>query len=379
MKILPRKNFRAGIALIIAMVAIVTLSILAAAFAYSMKVETQLAVTVNSDHRLVWLGRSGVELARWELAQEAAIPGQPYDSLNQFWAGGPGSLAESNSILSGVNLGDYSIGDGHVSVKIVDLERYANINTADTPELQQALTLMGVDADSISTICDSIQDWIDADDSPRFAGAEDDYYQGMAEPYHCKNAPIDDMQELLLIKGIWNQPEIFWGGVASNHPPSAFQHKLGLGTAPGEAADYPFGLKDLFTPFSNGRININTADMNVLQMIPGVDANVAQSILQMRAGPDGQDGTEDDTPFQNVNQLVMAGIDPQVAQQMNRYCGVRSTTFRVTVTAKIGDASRDFTAILIRNGRNVTVNSFYWVTEDKPPPPPSDEEAAVPQ
>jgi general secretion pathway protein K len=370
MKISPRKKFRDGIALIIAMVAIVVLSILAAALAYSMKVETQLAATVNSDQQLVWLARSGAELARWELAQEAAIPGQPYDALNQFWAGGSGSLAESNSVLSGVNLSDYQIGDGHVSIKIIDLERYANINSADTPELQQALTLMGVDADSISTISDSIQDWIDADDAPRIAGAEDDYYQSLPQPYHCKNAPIDDMKELLLIKGIWNQPEIFWGGVASNHPPSAFQHKLGLGNTPGQPADYPFGLKDLFTPFSNGRININTADPNVLQMIPGIDANIAQTIIQVRSGPDGADGTEDDTPFQSVNQLAMAGVDPQIASQLSRYCGVRSATFLVTITAKIADQSRDYTAILFRNGRTVTINSFYWDTEDKPPAPP---------
>ncbi len=58
------------------------------------------------------------------------------------------------------------------------------------------------------------------------------------------------------------------------------------------------GLKDIFTPFSSGKININTADANVLQMIPGVDNIIADNIIKLRAGPDGVDGTEDDTPFQ---------------------------------------------------------------------------------
>jgi hypothetical protein len=175
------------------------------------------------------------------------------------------------------------------------------------------------------------------------------------------------MQELLLVKGIWNQPEIFWGTV-SNHPPSAFQHKLGLGTAPGQPPDYPFGLKDLFTPFSNGRININTADANVLQLIPGVDATIADNIIRLRAGPDGEDNTEDDG-FKSVNELTLAGVDPQIVQQLGHYCGVRSSTFKATITAKFGDQSRNYTAIFIRSGRNVTINNFYWETEDKPPAP----------
>ena len=61
-----------GIALLIVMCAIFVLSILAAGLAFSMKVESTLAQSADTNQRLVWLGRSGVELARWVLAQEAA-------------------------------------------------------------------------------------------------------------------------------------------------------------------------------------------------------------------------------------------------------------------------------------------------------------------
>jgi len=37
---------------------------------------------------------------------------------------------------------------------------------------------------------------------------------------------------------------------------SRVHHKLGFGTAPGQTPDYLFGLKDVFTPFSSGKINI---------------------------------------------------------------------------------------------------------------------------
>ena len=300
-----------------------------------------------------------MELARYVLSQQLTIPNEPYDSLNQIWAGGPGGIGETNSVLSGLSLDHYPIGDGTVSVKIIDLERKANINTANAQLLQQALTIMGVDANDISVVSDSIQDWIDPDDLPRVAGAESDYYQGLAVPYYAKNAPIDDLPELMLIKGV--TPEMYWGSNSTNHIPSVFQHKLGFGTAPGQAPDYPFGLVDLFTPISSGQININTADVNVLQLIPGVDAAAAADIIKYRAGPDGVEGTDDDTPFRNVSEVSATGLSPQFVSQLATLCTVRSHTFEVHVTAQIGDYQREFVAILFRNsGTDIQVLSFYW-------------------
>ena len=350
-----------GIALIIVMIAILVLSVMAAGFAYSMKVETKLAQNAENEEQLLWLGRSGVELARYVLSEQTAIPGAPYDALNKIWAGGPGSIDESNSPLAGISLDNYKIGDGTVSLKIVDLERRVNVNTANAAALQQALNLMGVDVDDMAIISDSVLDWINPNNSPRLSGAESDYYQRLNPPYYAKNAPIDDLSELLLVRGISDHPEIYWGGSATNHPPAAFQHKLGFGHSPGQAPDYPFGLVDIFTPISTGRINVNTADVNVLQMIPGVDEATAQNIIKLRAGPDGVEGTEDDTPFAQVTQLVTAGLNPQTVSQLSRICTVRSATFEVHVTARIGDSKREYVAILFRDsGTDIQVLSFYW-------------------
>ena len=358
MKISGRTKPR-GIALFIVMIAIFVLSVMAAIFAASMKVETRLAQNAQHEEQLLWLGRSGVELARYVLSQEASIP---YDSLNQIWAGGPGDITESNSPLSSLSLDDYQVGDGTVAIKIIDLERKVNINTANPQMLQQALTLMGVDADDISTISDSIMDWIDTDDNPRLAGAESDFYQNQSPPYYAKNAPFDDLSELLLVRGILDHPEIYWGGSGTNQEPAAFQQqKLGFENSPFQAPDFPFGFKDLFTTISSGRININTADTNVLQMIPGVDEATAENIVKLRAGPDGEEGTADDTPFANINQLVQADLNPQLVSELARVCTVRSTDFEVHVTAKIGDYQREYIAILHRNSpTDIEVLRFYW-------------------
>ena len=345
-------------ALIVVMIAIAVFTALAAALVFSMKVETRLARNAEDEQQLLWLGRSGVEYARWILSQHP--PAEPYDSLNQIWAGGPGGPSETNSPLAGISLDNFKIGDGAVSLKIVDLERFANINTATPALLQQALTVMGVDADSISVVSDSIQDWRSPAAAPRVAGAESDYYQSLTPPYNAKNAPIDDIPELLLVKGV--TPEMYYGGSSANDSAPRPQHpKLGFGVAPGQTPDYPFGLKDVFTAVSSGKINVNTADVNVLQLIPGMDTNSAAAIIQQRAGPDGVDGTEDDTPFRNAGAaLQIAGLNSAAMAQAGNLVTVGSTAFRVNVTAQIGDNKRDFTAILYRNGTDIQVVGFYW-------------------
>jgi general secretion pathway protein K len=349
-----------GVAIIVVMIAIAVFTALAAALAFSMKVETRLAMNADNEQQLLWLGRSGVEYARWILAQEASLAGQPYDSLNQIWAGGPGAMGETNSVLAGITLDNFQIGDGTVSLKIIDLERKANINTANAAVLQQALTVMGVDADDISVVSDSIQDWRSPAAAPRVAGAESDYYQSLTPPYYAKNAPIDDLSELLLVKGV--TPEMYYGSGSSNSLAPPQNPQLGLGTAPDQVPDYPFGLTNVFTAVSSGKINVNTADANVLQLIPGVDATIAAAIIQQRSGPDGVDGTEDDTPFRNAaGALQSAGLNPASAGQAANLLTTRSSTFEVHVTARIGDVTREFTAIILRNtGTDVQVVGFYW-------------------
>jgi general secretion pathway protein K len=357
MKVSSRDN-STGMALIMVMIAIAVFSSMAGLLWMSMKVETQLARNAENEQQLLWLGRSGVEYARWILSQHP--PAEPYDSLMQIWAGGPGGPSETNSPLAGISMDNFKIGDGTVSLKIVDLERFANINTAPPALLQQALTVMGANADDISVVSDSIQDWRSPPTAPRVAGAESDYYQSLTPPYNAKNAPLDDISELLLVKGVTPQmydPKIY--GDSSPNSPAPQHPKLGFGVAPGQTPDYPFGLKDVFTAVSSGKINVNTADVNVLQLLPGMDTNSASAIIQQRAGPDGVDGTEDDTPFRNASEaLKFAG--PAAAQAANLVT-VGSSTWRVNVTAQFGDEKREFTAILYRGtGSDIQVVGFYW-------------------
>lgn len=340
-----------GIALVIVMLVVFILAAIAGGFAYSMRVEMRLARNSNYDADLEWLGRSGVELARFVIAEQAKIPNEgSYEALNQKWAGGLSQ--NTNSSISDISLENYQLGAGTISVKIIDQERKFNINLADDAIIRQALLLMmGVDASSFPEVVDSILDWIDLDNDPHLGGAESDYYLGLTPAYTAKNGLIDNLSELLLIKGI--TPEMYWGTGAGDHPVTLF-HQPPRKLLPGDQPSFPVGLVDLFTTMSSGRININTASVDALQMIPDIDLNTAQNIIKLRAGPDGVEGNEDDVPFRNAGELVnVPGLSRQTVQQLTRYCDVHSHTFEVQVDAEINGAHRKFTAVLRRSNTNV--------------------------
>lgn len=342
-----RRTARQGIALIIVMISIIVLSILAGGFAYAIKVETRLATRARKHSDLEWMGRSGMEFAKWVLAEQMRIANEPYDSLNQIWAGGPGTLNASNSPLVEISLTDVQLGGGHFSVKITDLERKANINAANEVILEKAMVEMGVEAGEISRVIAQLKDWMDPDDIENMQGAESSFYESQDVPYQAKNGPIDDISELLLIDAI--TPEMFRGGALPapilDRKPVARSRFLDANEPP----LYAFGLADVFTPISSGRININTAPMNTLLVLPFVDETLASEIIRIRSGPDGADGTEDDTPFMNAGELINAIPNPQIVGQLGQFVDVRSRTFEVTVDAVSGSARREFVGIIVRN------------------------------
>lgn len=350
MKISPQPS-RRGFAVIIALVAVAVLSFLAGALALFMKVESQLAQNSNDSEKLLWIARGGVERACWILAQEPQGP----SSLKQIWAGGPGDGPETNSPLMGISLNDFPVGDGFVSLQMIEQESKININTADVELLHQVLTTMGVDASEISTVTDAILDWIDTDDADKPAGAESDYYQGLNPPYNAKNAPIDDIQELQFIKGV--TPEMYKGGSAEGADSPYKKHRLGFGNSPGQAADYPFGLRDVFTPYSIGKINVNTADTNVLALIPGMDTASIQNLMAMRSSEGGFGDSSG--VIRDLGQLRAAVPSPQALQQISRYCTVRGETYEVHVTARAGASQREFVAVIYRAARAVQVVGFH--------------------
>lgn len=353
MRIAP-KHRREGIALIIVMIVIVTLSVLAAGFAYSMKVETKLARNATYQSDMDLMARSGVELARYVLGQQLAIPQEgSYAALNQKWAGGYGG---TNELLAWINMDHNEIGNGSFGLKIVDAERKFNlslIREGNSIVLENALTAIGVDSSQLSTIIDSFFDWVDPDEVARFNGAESEFYLGFnpSAPYFSKNGPPDDITELLLIRGMTE--EVFWG---ARRVGFGGGRGRGRGPTPVDAslAGAGVGLFDLFTTVGGAgmAVNINTAPPEVLQLVPGMDPSLAHGVLSLRAGSDGVDGTEDDTPLMNPGELInLPGMDPAIINSIRPFVATQSFIFEVSVEARVGQYRRHYTALLHRRNR----------------------------
>jgi general secretion pathway protein K len=340
------------------MISIFVLTMLAGAFAYSMKVETKLARNSNSESELEWLGRSAVECARWELAQYLATsPPLLYDSLDQPWAGGSSIVGISNSPLMDFKH-EIQTKNGGATWTIADLERRANINVANEAVLQQALMAMGVDAGQMTPVVNSLLDWIDPDENQRIQGAESEFYQSLNPPYNSKGGPIDDLSELLLIKGA---ADLYAGVPPSESAPALFNpHANRFGSAGASMPGLSVGLTNMFTALSDGRINLNTASAEVLQILPGMTPEIAQGIVSARGGED--DGSGLLGPYRNTGDVRRVPEVPlPMLNVIQQFCDVRSKTFEVHVDARVNDYHRHFTAILGRNNpRDVQILSFYW-------------------
>jgi type II secretory pathway component PulK len=377
---LNSQTSRRGIALVLVMLTIIVLSVIVGSLAVSMSTEIRLARNTDYNDQMEWMGRSGVELARYALANKCTEQ-RNIDALSQFWAGGTSPCSND---VENVPLKNVPLGPGQISVTITDMERKWDINLVANPRqpqkeiLQKALAEVGVtDAEQSSTIIDSILDWINPSETAGFSGAKSDYYMHLNPPYYCKNGQIDDISELLLIKGI--TPEIYWGSNSTNHPVSAFQqhgggpfsqsslNQGGPGLHNNDQPQYPVGLVELFCAMG-GKLNVNTASLKTLQLIPGIDEATAARIIEQRAGPDGQDGTDDDAPFQNPTEInsgnVQGSIDSGIAAQgLANYVDVRSYVFEVKVEAQINDYKKTFYGIVSRTGaggQQIRCVKFYW-------------------
>ena len=361
---------QSGVALIVVMLVIVVLAVMASAFAYSMKVEAALARNFNSQAELEWTARSVVEMGKFVLGESMNVQSEPYDSLNQYWAGAPLDPAKEESYLTlfavpqpapqtGELSPQHELGGALFDYRIEDMERYYNINVADDFALRQALILMQAEDVDADLIVDSILDWIDPDDATHLSGTESEYYERLDPPYVAKNGPIDDTTELLLIRGV--TPEIFWGPRVSQYRQTALYEQARTRFLDGEPVAYPIGLDQLFTSVSASFVNMNTAAPEVFQLVPGVDANMAAGIVELRSGPDGVDGSYDDFPLRSPSELGMVpGMNPQIAGALGRVFAARSATFRITVKVARGEHVGVWKALVRRDSpTDVKLLTFY--------------------
>lgn len=229
-------------ALLLTILIISLMSVITSEFIQSRWHDRHAAANLSDGIRLSAIARSGIQFAIAVIQEEGKE--NEFDSLHESW-NFPPDLNESSAEL---------FNSGHFEVEVQDQSGRIQINRlvngdGQYDETQRdflvaflSLEEFDLSAEGIDDIIDSIKDWIDPDDEVTQFGSENAYYQTLEKPHFCRNAPLESLDELLLINRI--TPRIYNG-----------------------TEETP-GLKNFFTVYGeDGKININTASPLVLKAL----------------------------------------------------------------------------------------------------------------
>jgi len=339
---------RRGLILMICLWYMAAMSLLSVSFAHRVRLHLNM---VNSVQKLRakahYLARAAVVVAISTLEEDR----NEFDALSEPW----GTI---DSTPWGEWFADsfaFSPEQDSVSCRIVDEERKININLA--PEAVIA-GLGSIEGEQVA----SILDWRDQDEIPRSQGAESQWYLGQVPSYMAKDGPLDFITELLLIRGVF-EADLMGEDTNSNGILDPNEDD-GAASIPIDDADgvLDLGLRDLFTVHGNGRVNINTAPLPVLQAIPGLSEVVSEGIVEHRAGPDGEDGTADDEPFTSFEELErVRGMSQYELGLLSSFGTLSSNVFTICATGvvKNGAARADVTIVVERTDQGLRVLSWY--------------------
>jgi DNA uptake protein ComE-like DNA-binding protein len=175
-----------------------------------------------------------------------------------------------------------------------------NLNTASRETLLALL-------DNRTDLTDCLMDYLDADSEPRPEGAEQDYYDSLAQPYRIKNGPLSTLEEVLLVKGfdgriVFGNDDNRNGLMEKNEddsdksfPPDSSDGKLDTGLR-GKATvmTYEPDVSADGTP----RVNLNTATPQQLQAA-GLSAETVRFIAAWRQARSGSAGNAATQPAGN--------------------------------------------------------------------------------
>jgi len=241
-------NTEDGVALLIVLWVITLLMVLVMSFSLLTRTEANSTVFFRDGVQKKFFAEAALERATMEIYHRQTYKNQTV-------------VLEGNEVVR-IDGRAYngSIGTGRYVFRLFNESGKINLNTMNTNSgviLNNLLVNLGIAKETADTIVDSILDWIDTDDLRRLNGAEDDYYQSLPNPYKAKNARLDTLEELLLIKGM--SPDILFGTKEQK------------------------GLIHFVTIYSTStKVNINAAPKEVLMALPGITEDAVNRIIEQR-------------------------------------------------------------------------------------------------
>ena len=258
-----------GAALIVVMWVLIIVSLIVSAFAFEMQLEARLISAQRKRFKADQLALAGVELAKAMLAfEEDPLEGDDIVYDDPF-------SSEASKIAEGVPVRFVEeFGDGTITLRIDYEKGRQNIHKMSLDEWHELFDQAGIPNVEWDSLLGCLTDWEDEGDAHQLNGAEKDDPFYRERGYEPKNAPVDTIDELLLIKG-WTQ-EILYGNLADE-----------------DAENEMSGIAGQLTTWGDGKINPNSASREVLNSL-NISEEMVDAILDARLGLDGEEGTEDD-------------------------------------------------------------------------------------
>jgi general secretion pathway protein K len=295
------KHSSRAAAIMLALWAIFLLSALV--ISWALDIDARLAISGNGSRMLKAEAAacSGAEVALHPLVN----PGSP--NLN-------GQLKDSGKYearLTGeggrLDINYFAVGAGEAGVEV--LRRY--------------LEIKGIDLNERNVMIDSLVDWVSQDVGLHRLNAPpetDDYH-----PAHTSVNPIDELKKVAGWADFTSQP----------------------------------GWDNDLTVSTHQGIDLAWASRDVLLSLPGMTPDLVDRFLQLRQGPDGIDGTEDDVQFGGINEALAAlGLRPEQSKELMTLVTFKIPFFRVTSVGTSGAAKRTVQMVFRRVGAQPQL--FTW-------------------
>jgi len=206
---IQKSNSKEGSALIMVLAVAVVLSLLVAEFGLGLKGELSAASGHFEGALNYQLARSAMAMARMELNRKGT---QIYadDYGDAYFIAGAEDYETAIEELQPYREG-YELGRGMFSYQIIFKTDPIDPNELDSGDWNRLLEVACdmEEGDERTALVDAVLDWIDTDNLELATGAEEEFYQDLDPPRHCKNAPLDSFEELLLVHGF--TPEMLYG------------------------------------------------------------------------------------------------------------------------------------------------------------------------
>jgi type II secretory pathway component PulK len=290
-----RREPRRGFVIVAVLMVVVVLSLAAYQYGDLMTAEAKAAERIRKTTEAKAFAQSGVHLALAYTADPDAFEGtlnkNPYDNPSAFQA-----------VL--VRQSDYQGNQGRVSLISFDYpESLGVINpkprfgVSDETGKLNVNALLALDSsgrvlhdalmklpDMTDEVAWSIVDYIDPDEEENPGGAETQYYSSLNPPYQAKNAPLDTIEELLLVQGV--TPALLFGNDTNRNGKLDPNEDTGFGGYnPGWAAYLTVYSRERNVDADGAaRVNLNGTDLNQLKtdLSTAIDEDTAYLILAFR-------------------------------------------------------------------------------------------------